>query len=37
MAMGQQGAYWLSESQEIKNPYFGDQMLKCGETKEVLD
>ena len=30
------GAYWLSEINEIKNPYYGDQMLTCGETKEVL-
>jgi Cu(I)/Ag(I) efflux system membrane fusion protein len=37
MAMGHQGAYWLSEAKEIKNPYFGDKMLRCGETKEVLN
>ena len=36
MAFGNQGAYWLSEKKEIENPYFGDAMLKCGETKETL-
>jgi Cu(I)/Ag(I) efflux system membrane fusion protein len=30
------GAFWLSELKEIRNPYFGDQMLTCGETREVL-
>jgi len=32
MTNGGKGGYWLSESEEIKNPYFGEQMLKCGET-----
>jgi Cu(I)/Ag(I) efflux system membrane fusion protein len=32
MTDGGKGGYWLSESEEIKNPYFGEQMLKCGET-----
>ena len=26
------GAYWLSEQEEIANPYFGSQMHNCGET-----
>ncbi|GEP98548.1 DUF3347 domain-containing protein [Chitinophaga cymbidii] len=30
------GAMWLSESKEIKNPYFGDKMLTCGTIKEVI-
>lgn len=30
MAFQGKGAYWLSNSQEIRNPYFGDKMLKCG-------
>lgn len=30
------GAYWLSEKEEIRNPYFGEKMLTCGETKEIL-
>ncbi|GAB3532487.1 hypothetical protein GCM10027443_16430 [Pontibacter brevis] len=35
MAMNNQGAYWLSSNEEIRNPYFGEQMLKCGSTEEV--
>ena len=30
------GAYWLSEFEEILNPYFGAMMLRCGEVTEVL-
>lgn len=29
-------SYWLSESAAIKNPYFGNQMLTCGEIKDTL-
>ena len=29
-------AYWLSESQQIKNPYFGSQMLTCGKVTATL-
>ena len=36
MAIDNQGAYWLSEVEEINNPYFGEAMLRCGETREVL-
>ncbi|XLS27809.1 efflux RND transporter periplasmic adaptor subunit [Flavobacteriaceae bacterium M23B6Z8] len=36
MANNNKGAEWLSEEKEIKNPYFGDAMLTCGETKQVL-
>jgi len=36
MAMDNEGAYWLSTSKEIRNPYFGDQMLTCGSVKEEL-
>ena len=36
MARDGKGANWLSEFAEIKNPYFGDQMLECGEVKEEL-
>ena len=36
MAIDQKGAYWFSEIKEIKNPYFGDAMLQCGETSETL-
>ncbi len=30
------GAYWLSEFEEIKNPYFGSMMLRCGEVRERI-
>ena len=30
------GAKWLSETKEIKNPYFGKAMNACGEVKEEL-
>jgi Cu(I)/Ag(I) efflux system membrane fusion protein len=36
MADNNKGADWLSSEKEIKNPYFGSSMLKCGEvTKEI--
>lgn len=35
MAFKDQGAYWLSSEKEIRNPYFGDKMLTCGEVKET--
>lgn len=36
MALNNQGAYWLSSNEEIRNPYFGEKMLKCGSTEEVF-
>jgi len=36
MANTDKGAFWFSNSKEIRNPYFGQKMLKCGETKEVI-
>ena len=36
MAFNSKGAYWLSESENIQNPYFGKKMLTCGDTKETL-
>jgi hypothetical protein len=36
MALDGKGASWVSEFPEIRNPYFGDQMLECGEVKEEL-
>jgi Cu(I)/Ag(I) efflux system membrane fusion protein len=35
MAFDNKGAFWLSESSEIRNPYFGAAMLTCGEVKET--
>lgn len=37
MAFNDAGAYWLSNSSDIKNPYFGKKMLHCGEVKDSLD
>ena len=37
MAINNKGAYWLSELKSIRNPYFGEQMMNCGETKETLN
>ena len=34
MAFNDKGAYWLSEEEKIKNPYFGKKMLECGEVQE---
>ena len=36
MAFNDKGAYWLSAQEEIRNPYFGDRMLKCGNIQETL-
>lgn len=36
MAFNDTGASWLSLSEEIRNPYFGDMMLKCGKVEEKL-
>ncbi len=36
MAFNNQGGYWLSTEEEIRNPYFGDKMLKCGKVTETI-
>ncbi|NQX96980.1 MAG: efflux RND transporter periplasmic adaptor subunit [Flavobacteriales bacterium] len=36
MANDNNGGYWLSTEKEIKNPYFGAKMLKCGEVKQQI-
>ena len=36
MVDGDRGAYWLSEFEDIKNPYFGSMMLRCGEVRERI-
>lgn len=36
MAFDNQGAFWLSSEEKIRNPYFGDKMLTCGLVKEKL-
>ena len=37
MAFDNEGAYWLSATTEVRNPYFGDKMLSCGEVKEKIN
>lgn len=37
MAFGDQGAFWLSETEEIFNPYFGEEMLRCGEVRATYE
>lgn len=37
MANGNKGGFWLSNEKEIRNPYFGDKMLKCGSLKETIN
>jgi hypothetical protein len=36
MASNDKGADWVTNSREIKNPYFGESMLTCGTIKETL-
>ena len=36
MAFDNEGADWISNEEAIRNPYFGDRMLKCGSVLEVL-
>jgi hypothetical protein len=36
MAFNNEGAYWLSQEDKIRNPYFGDKMLTCGHVTEKL-
>jgi hypothetical protein len=36
MAFENKGAFWLSDKKEVRNPYFGNKMLKCGSVKEEL-
>lgn len=36
MAFDDKGAFWLSDKKEIRNPYFGDKMLKCGKVTDTF-
>ena len=36
MALNDKGASWLSNQKEIRNPYFGESMMSCGEIKETI-
>lgn len=37
MANEGKGANWLSKEKNIKNPYYGAQMMTCGSTIETID
>lgn len=36
MAFNNAGADWLSNTKEIKNPYFGSRMLRCGSVVDSV-
>ena len=36
MAFEGKGGYWISNAEEIRNPYYGDKMLKCGKITETI-
>ncbi len=36
MAFEGKGDYWYSTSEQIRNPYYGDKMLKCGRVDETI-
>jgi len=37
MAFDFEGGFWLSNSKEIYNPYFGDKMLHCGKVDSKIE
>lgn len=37
MARDNQGALWISELKDVKNPYYGADMLTCGTVEEVIN
>jgi Cu(I)/Ag(I) efflux system membrane fusion protein len=37
MAFNNKGAYWVSNTLQIRNPYFGVDMVDCGEVEDSLD
>jgi hypothetical protein len=36
MAFNDEGAFWVSDYKQIKNPYLGPQMINCGRVKETI-
>lgn len=36
MANNNKGAFWLSETKEIRNPFMAETMLSCGEVKKEI-
>jgi hypothetical protein len=37
MYNNKKGGTWLSETKEIKNPYFGNKMINCGEIRQQIN
>jgi len=37
MANNGKGAIWLSETKEIKNPFYGSKMMKCGKMQKQIN
>ena len=37
MAFNNAGGDWLSDIEAVRNPYFGDRMLKCGRVMETIE
>jgi hypothetical protein len=37
MAMGNQGANWLSYEEQVRNPYMGQRMPGCGSVQETIN
>ena len=35
--MYDKGSAWLSANKDIKNPYYGSKMLKCGKVQKVIN
>ena len=36
MANNNNGAFWISSEKEIRNPYYGEQMMTCGSIIETI-
>jgi len=36
MAFNNRGAIWLQDTKDLRNPYYGAAMLKCGSIQDVL-
>jgi Cu(I)/Ag(I) efflux system membrane fusion protein len=36
MAGNNKGAYWISADKEIRNPYYGNEMLNCGSVTDSI-
>ena len=36
MAFNNRGATWIQSDKDVRNPYFGQQMLKCGDVVKVI-